>query len=96
MKILTQIKFYLVLVSLTLIILWVFYSKQKEELIKYQTDNGYLPNGDIERAKLIEQVDSLRNEIFVKDIELGSYRYMWEILEEVNKPLADSINSQVE
>jgi hypothetical protein len=96
MKILSQIRFYLVLVSLSLITLLILYLNQKEELIECQTEKGYIPGGDIERAQLMEQVDSLRNEMFVKEIQLGSYEVMWGILEEVNKPLADSINLQVE
>ena len=96
MKILTQIRFYLVLVILAFITLLVQYLNQKEELKQCQTDKGFIPGGDIEKAKLFEQVDSLKNEIFVKEIQLGSYEIMWGILEEVNKPLADSINLQVE
>lgn len=96
MKILTEIKFYLVLLSLAFITLLVQYLNQKEELIKCQTDKSYLPGGDIEKAQLIQQVDSLRDEMYVKDLNLGSYEIMWGILEEVNKPLADSINLQVE
>lgn len=96
MKILSQIRFYIVLLSLSLITLSIQYLNQKEELIKCQTEKGYVPGGDIERAQLMEQVDSLRNEMFVKEIQLGSYEVMWGILEEVNKPLADSINLQVE
>ncbi len=96
MKILTQIRFYLVLVILAFITLLVQYLNQKEELRQCQTDKGFIPGGDIEKAQLIEQVDSLRNEMFVKEIQLGSYEVMWGILEEVNKPLADSINLQVE
>lgn len=96
MKILSQIRFYLVLVSLSLITLLILYLNQKEELIECQTEKGYISGGDIERAQLMEQVDSLTNEMFVKEIQLGSYEVMWGILEEVNKPLADSINLQVE
>ncbi len=96
MKIFSQIRFYIVLLSLSLITLSIQYLNQKEELIKCQTEKGYVPGGDIERAQLMEQVDSLRNEMFVKEIQLGSYEVMWGILEEVNKPLADSINLQVE
>ncbi len=96
MKILSQIRFFLVLVSLTLLTVTVLYLNQKEELIKCQTEKGYISGGDIERSQLMEQVDSLRNEMFVKEIQLGSYEVMWGILEEVNKPLADSIDLQVE
>lgn len=96
MKILTQIRFYLVLVILAFITLLVQHLNQKEELRQCQTDKGYIPGGDIEKARHLDEIDSLKNEIFVKEIQLGSCEAMWEILEEVNKPLADSINLQVE
>ena len=96
MKMLKEIRFYLVLISLAFITLLVQYLNKKEELFKCQTDKGFIPGGDIEKARYMDEVDSLRNEIFVKEIQLGSYEVMWEILEEVNKPLADSINLQVE
>lgn len=52
------------------------------------------------QTKVIETqtqtIDSLNQEIFVKDITVGQYEVMWGILEEINKPLADSINNQVE
>lgn len=96
MKILKEIRFYLVLVSLAFITLLVQYYNQKDELLKCKTGNGYISGGDIEKAQLIQQVDSLREEIYVKDLNLGSLELMWSILEEVNKPLADSIDLQVE
>lgn len=96
MKILSDIRLYFVVVLISLLSLGVHYYNLKDELIKCQTEKGFLPGGDIEKAQLMEQVDSLRNEIFVKEIQLGSYEVMWGILEEVNKPLADSINLQVE
>ena len=64
--------------------------------MKCQTDNGFLPGGDIQKAELESRIDSLQSEMFVKEIQIGSYEVMWGILEEVNKPLADSINLQVE
>lgn len=96
MKILKDIRFYLVLVSLSLLALMVNYLKVKDELKKCQTENGYIPGGDIEKAELLTTIDSLKSEMFVKEIQIGSYEVMWGILEEVNKPLADSINLQVE
>lgn len=96
MKIITQIRFYLVVVTIAFLALLVNYLKLKDDLIKCQTDNGFLPGGDIQKAELESRIDSLQNEMFVKEIQIGSYEVMWGILEEVNKPLADSINLQVE
>lgn len=96
MKIITQIRFYLVVATIAFLAILVNYLKIKDELVKCQTDNGYLPGGDIQKAELQSRIDSLQNEMFVKEIQIGSYEVMWGILEEVNKPLADSINLQVE
>jgi hypothetical protein len=96
MKIFREIRFYLVIVSLSLLIVTVNYFKVKDELVKCQTDENYIPGGDIQKAELLSKIDSLNSEMFIKEIQLGSYEVMWGMLEEVNKPLADSINLQVE
>lgn len=96
MKILTQLRFYVVLVTLSFLILFINYMNLREELNKCQTEISFIPGGDIEKSELSIKVDSLQQEIFIKDIQIGSYEMMWGILEEVNKPLADSINLQVE
>ncbi len=79
MKILTNTRFYLVLLSLFLLTLSVKYFNLQNDLIKKQTE-----------------IDNLKDEMYVKDLNLGSYEMMWSILEEINKPLADSIDLQVE
>lgn len=96
MKIITQLRFYVVLVTIAFLCLFVNYFNLKNELTKCQTDKGYIPGGDIEKAELNTKIDSLQSEIFVKDIQIGSYEVMWNILEETNKELADSINLLVE
>lgn len=96
MKILLDIRFYFVVSIISLLSLGIHHIKLENELIKCKTENGFIPGGDIERSELLNQIDSLRSEMFVKDIQIGSYEVMWGILEEVNKPLADSINLQVE
>jgi hypothetical protein len=78
-KILTNTRFYLVLLSLFLLTLSVKYFNLQNDLIKKQTE-----------------IDNLKDEMYVKDLNLGSYEMMWSILEEINKPLADSIDLQVE
>lgn len=96
MKILTPLRLYVVLITLLFLILFINYMSLKEELNKCQTNAYYVPGGDIEKSELLTKVDSLQQEIFIKDIEIGSYEVMWGMLEEVNRPLADSINLQVE
>lgn len=96
MKIFKDLRFYFVLMSLSFLTLSVKYFNLKDDLIRCQTDKGFISGGDIQKAELLSQVDSLKSEMFVKDIQIGSYEVMWGILEEVNKPLADSINLQVE
>jgi hypothetical protein len=67
MKILTQLRFYVVVATLSFTGLLVNYfnkleelRKTKEELVKCQTDNGYIPGGDIEKVRLTNQIDSLQ------------------------------------
>lgn len=64
--------------------------------VMWNKKNEEVKNQNILIQNLNKKVDSLGSEIFVKDIQIGSYEVMWEILEEINKPLADSINNQVE
>lgn len=96
MKILLDIRFYLVVSLISLLSLGIHHLNLEDELKKCQTENGFIPGGDIEKAELLGRIDSLNSEIFVKDLQIGSYEVMWGILEEVNKPLADSIDLQVE
>ena len=96
MKILTQLRFYVVVATLSFTGLLVNYfnkleelKKTKEELVKYQTDNGYIPSGDIEKAQIINERDSLRDELFIRSTEVGRYDVALEIFKEQNKKGAD-------
>lgn len=86
LEILQDIRFYFVVVSLTSLVLMVKYNNLKLNHLETLEEN-------LESKGVI---DSLSSEIFVKDLQIGSYEIMWGILEEINKPLADSINNQVE
>ncbi len=81
-----NIRFYFVAVSLGALTLTIKYNNLKSDYSKAK--QSYLRHNQL--------IDSLNSEIFVKDIQIGSYEVMWGILEEVNRPLADSINLLVE
>ena len=81
-----SIRFYFVVVSLGALTLTIKYNNLKSDYSKEK--QSYLRHNQL--------IDSLNSEIFVKDIQIGSYETMWGILEEVNRPLADSINLLVE
>lgn len=87
MKILTQVRFYLVLVTLAFITLLVQYLNQKEELKQCQTDNGFISGGDIEKAELQNRIDSLHDELFNEKTISGRYELTLEHLKEVNPKL---------
>ncbi len=84
MKILTEIKFYLVVVIIAFLSLLVNYLNLKEELNKCQIDKGYIPGGDIEKAQLMSRCDSLANEDFIKGTIIGRYEITMEHLKEVD------------
>ena len=96
MKILTQLRFYVVVATLSFTGLLVNYfnkleelKKTKEELVKCQTDNGYIPGGDIEKAQIINERDSLRDELFIRFTEVSRYEVALDMFKEQNKKGAD-------
>jgi hypothetical protein len=48
-----------------------------------------LQGGDIERAQIINERDSLRDELFIRFTEVGRYETALEIFKEQNKKAAD-------
>ena len=84
MKILTQIRFYVVVVTIAFLSLGINYLNLKDELTKCQTDKGSLSGGDIEKAELRALVDSLRDENFIKSTEIGRYEITLDWLKETN------------
>lgn len=87
---------YIVFMFILFLALLTNYMNLREELNRCKTDTYYVPGGDIEKSELLVKIDSLEQEMFICKIQLGSYETMWNILEDVNRPLADSINLQVE
>ena len=84
MKILSQIRFYLVVVIIAFLSLGINYLNLKDELTKCQTDKGYIPSGDIEKAELQNKIDSLNSEMFNIQNEVGRYEITYEIFKERN------------
>lgn len=96
MKILTDFKFYVVVATLSFTGLLLNYvnnldelKKTKEELLKYQTDRGYILSGDIEKSQIINERDSLQGELFVTAIQLTRYETTLELLREEDKKSAE-------
>ena len=96
MKILTDLRFYVVVATLSLTGLLVNYfnklddlEKTKEELLKCQTDKGYIPGGDIEKSLIINERDSLRDELFIRFVEVSRYETALEIFKEQNQKSSD-------
>jgi len=84
MNIFREPKFYFVICFLAFLTSTVLYLKQREELIKCKTDKYHIEGGDIEKAKLEYERDSLQAELFVKSIELGRYEVAFNIFSERN------------
>ena len=89
MKILSDVRFYFVVVTITLLSLTVHYMSLKDELTKCQTDKGYVPGGDIQKAEMKQTIDSLQSELFVQQTIVGRYEVALELLKEKNQKAAD-------
>ncbi len=104
MKIITQLKFYVVLVSIALLSLLIVHLKLRNELFKYQVDSGFIQGGDILKSQtndsLQNLVDSLRSENYPCQIELNRYQIAYEIFMRKNPKAAsqygDIISNETE
>jgi hypothetical protein len=65
---------------------------QQKELQKCKAGNGFLQGGDIEKAQIINERDSLRDELFIRSVEVGRYETAFEIFKEQNKKAADEFD----
>ncbi len=89
MRLLTDIRLYLVIVTLSFLGLLINYTNLKDEHTKCKTDNSFLPGGDIQKANMQEKIDSLNSEIFVLQTINGRYEVALELFKEKNKKGAD-------
>ena len=93
MKILSDIRFYLVVTVIAFLSLLINYLNLKDDFVKCQTDKGFIPGGDIQKAQTIDSLtnltDSLQNELFVKGVEVGRYEVALELFKEKNKSGAE-------
>ena len=74
---------------LGLITMSFFYFQQQDELRKCKEEHEFIQGGDIEKQMLINERDSLRDELFIRFTEVGRYETALEILKEQNKKAAD-------
>jgi hypothetical protein len=104
MKILTQLRIYVVLTTLAFLALLVNYMNLREDLNKCQTDTYHIPGGDITKANVIDSLqiryDSLHWEQFRVQVELGRYEVAYQIFMERNpeaaKQYGDIISNETE
>jgi hypothetical protein len=104
MKILTQLRIYVVLTTLAFLALLVNYMNLREDLNKCKTDTYYIPGGDITKANLVDSLqtrcDSLYWELFPVQVELGRYEVAYQIFMERNpkaaKQYGDIISNETE
>jgi len=93
MKILSDIRFYLVVTVIAFLSLLINYLNLKDDFVKCQTDKGSIPGGDIQKAQTIDSLtnlkDSLQSELFVKEVEVGRYEVALELFKEKNKSGAE-------
>lgn len=81
-------------IGLALSMLVINYFQQRElSKLRAQQKIEVVVGGDIQKAQTIDSLsnisDSLRNEVFVKDIQLARYEIALELLKEQDKKAAD-------
>jgi hypothetical protein len=89
MKIETKLRSGLLLSLIGLIAMTFLYFQQQRELRKYQSGGSFLQGGDIEKSVIVNERDSLRDELFIRFTEVGRYETALEIFKEKNKNGAD-------
>ena len=100
----TQLRFYVVLVTIAFLTLFVVHLKLRNELFKYQVDSGFIQGGDILKSQtndsLQNLVDSLHSENYLCQIELNRYQNAYEIFVRRNPKAAsqygDIISNETE
>jgi len=79
----------LTIALMALIIMTFFYFQQQDELRKCKEGDSFLQGGDIEKAQIINERDSLRDELFNISVDVGRYETALEIFKERNKKGAE-------
>lgn len=85
-KIVGDIRFYFVIVCLSSLWMFVQNNNQKNQISRLNSERDFFK----------KERDSLDQEIFVKDIIIGSYEVMWGRLQEIDPELANKIDLEVE
>lgn len=96
MKILTDIRLYFVIVTIALLSLTINYLNLKEDFTKYKRENGFIPGGNIQKAELMDNCDSLHDELFNVQTTVGRYELSLEHLKEVNPKAAKEFENYLE
>jgi hypothetical protein len=96
----TRLRAAIVMSLLSLVILTFFYFQQKDELQKCKSDNGFLQGGDIEKSQILNQRDSLHDELFNERVDAGRHELTREAIlnkyPELKKEYEEYFNHQTE
>ena len=84
----TKLRGGLAMSLLGLTIMIFFYFQQQDELQRCKSGDGFLQGGNIEKAQIINERDSLRDELFIRFTEVSRYEVALEIFKEQNEKAA--------
>jgi hypothetical protein len=91
MKKSTQLKIYIVLISLSFITLLVHYLNLKNDLKECHGGDNFIQGGDIQKGMIIDSLqnrcDSLYDELFIEKVQNGKYELTFDHLKETNPKL---------
>ena len=69
----TRLRASLAMSLLSLIILTFFFFQQQDELQRCKEGNSFLQGGDIEKEQIMNERDSLRDELFIERVDAGRH-----------------------
>ena len=85
---------------LGLITMLFFYFQQQDELRRCKEGNGFLQGGDIEKSQILNQRDSLHDELFIEKVDAGRHELTRDAIlnkyPEVKKEYEEYYNHQTE
>lgn len=88
----TKFIFGITIASFLVVIMTLIYFQKKYESEQLTSVDNFIQGGDIEKQMLVNERDSLKSELFVKEVQLTRYEVAFEMFKEKNRTGAEEFN----